>query len=82
MAAYRFTFSRRVVMNEVYEIEADSEEEANDAMSEGWYGDPVATEFVDWYDDNYELDSMEVIDPLHKMLVAYEKDKSVDILDV
>jgi hypothetical protein len=28
------------------------------------------------------LDSMEVIDPLHKMLVAYEKDKSVDILDV
>jgi hypothetical protein len=80
MAAYKFTFSRRVVINEVYEILADSEEEANDAMSEGWYGDPVNTEFVDWYDDNFELEQTEVLDPLHKMIVDYEK-KTVDTLD-
>ena len=80
MAAYRFTFSRRVVMCEVYTIEADSEDEARDALSEGWYGDPVDVEFVDWYDDDFELDRTEVLDPLHKMIVDYEK-KTVDILD-
>ena len=37
MAAFKFTFRRRVAMNEVYVIEADSEEEAVDALSEGWY---------------------------------------------
>ena len=76
MAAYRFTFSRRVVMNEVYVIEADSEEEAVDALSEGWYGDPVETEFVDWYDDDFELDRTEVIDPLHTMIKEYEETKN------
>ena len=73
MAAFKFTFSRRVVMNEVYVIEADSEEEAVDALSEGWYGDPVETEFVDWYDDDFELDRTEVIDPLHTMIKDYEE---------
>jgi hypothetical protein len=78
MAAYKFTFSRKVVMCEVYEILADSELEACDAMSEGWYGDPVDVEFIEWYDDDFYLDRTEVIDPLHKMLVSYEKDKTVD----
>ena len=75
MAAYRFTFSRRVVMNEVYVIEADSEEEAVDALSEGWYGYPVESEFVDWYDDDFELERREVIDPLHTMIKEYEEKK-------
>lgn len=75
MAAYKFTFSRRVVMNEVYVIEADSEEEALDALSEGWYGDPIETEFVDWYDDDFELDKTEVIDPLHTMIKEYKESK-------
>lgn len=75
MAAFKFTFSRRVVMNEVYVIEADSEEEAVDALSEGWYGDPVETEFVDWYDDDFELDRTEVMDPLYNMVKTYEETK-------
>ena len=81
MAAYKFTFSRRVIMNEVYEVEADSEEQALEFMSEGWYGDPVDTEYLEWFDDNFELDNTECLDPLVKMLEKYEKDKSVDILD-
>lgn len=75
MAAFRFTFSRRVVMNEVYVLEADSEEEALDALSEGWYGDPIETEFVDWYDDDFELDRTEVMDPLYNMVKEYEEKK-------
>jgi hypothetical protein len=82
MAAYRFTFSRRSLVNEVYEIEADSEEAARDAMSEGWYGEPVETEYIEWYDDDFDLDHTETLDPLVKMIENYEKDKSVDILEV
>ena len=80
MAAYKFRFSRRVVIDEFYEIEADTIEEAQDALSEGWYGDPVDTEFVDWYDDNFELVHTECLDPLVQMIKDYEE-KSVDILD-
>lgn len=81
MAAYRFSFSRRVIIDEVYEIEADTEEEAIEAMNEGWYGDPADTEFVDWYDDDFELIHTETLDPLVKMIEGYEKDKLVDKLD-
>lgn len=81
MPAYKFTFSRRAVINEVYEIEADNLEEAEEAMSEGWYGDPVMTEFCDWYDDAWEHEDTDCIDPLVTMIKGYE-DKTVDTLEV
>ena len=80
MAAYRFRFSRRVVLDEIYEIEADSEEEAIDMMTSGEYGDPVETEFIDWYDDDFHFEDKEPIDPLVKMVAEY-KDNLVDKLD-
>ena len=79
MAAYKFTFSRRVVINEIYEIEADSIEEAQEALSEGWYGDPIDTEFVDWYDDDYELENTECLDPLVQMIKDYEEDNKEQV---
>jgi hypothetical protein len=80
MPAYKFTFSRRAIINEVYEIEADTVEEAEETMSEGLYGDPVFTEFCDWYDHAWDLDNTECLDTLVKMIKDYE-DKTVDILD-
>jgi hypothetical protein len=80
MPAYKFTFSRRAIINEVYEIEADTVEEAEETMSEGLYGDPVFTEFCDWYDSGWDLDNTECLDTLVKMIKDYE-DKTVDILD-
>jgi hypothetical protein len=77
MAVYKFTFSRRAVIDEVYEIEADSQEEAETALDEGWYGDPVSTEFCDWYDPSFELERTEDLDPLVKMIKAH-KEKTVD----
>ena len=80
MAAYKFTFSRRAIINEVYEVEANTEEEAREAMSEGWYGDPVFTEYCDWYDHDWDLDDTECLDPLVRMIKDHEK-KTVDTLD-
>jgi hypothetical protein len=80
MPAYKFTFSRRAVINEVYEIEADTLAEAEEAMSDGYYGDPLMTEFCDWYDSAWDLDGTECLDPLVNMIKDYEK-KSVDILE-
>ena len=81
MAAYKFTFSRRSLVNEVYEVEADSETEAFEVMSEGSYGNPVETEYIEWYDDDFEMDHKECIDPLVRMIENYEK-KTVDTLEV
>lgn len=81
MATYKFTFSRRAIINEVYEIEANTEEEARDMLDQGWYGDPVDTDYLEWYDDNFELDDTECLDPLVNMIKNYEE-KTVDTLEV
>jgi hypothetical protein len=65
------------VIDEYYEIEADSEAEALEIAYDGNYGDPVKTEFVDWRDDSYQVVETEVIDPLYVMVKDY---KSVDKL--
>ena len=79
MPKFKFTLSRRSITLETYEIEADTEEEALEAANEGYLGDPLL-EWVDWYDGAYDIDSQEAIDPLYKMVKAYEE-KTVDIVD-
>lgn len=77
MAQYRFQLVRAAVIDEYYEIEADSEEEALEIAYNGDLGDPVRTEFVDWRDDEYGVVDKESIDPLYVMVKDY---KSVDNL--
>jgi hypothetical protein len=79
MAAYQFTFSRRAIINEVYKIEANSEDEAREMLSQGWYGDPVSTEYCEWYDHDWDLDDTECIDPLVRMVKEYEEDKKESV---
>ena len=79
MAKFKFTLCRAAVIDEYYEIEADSEEEAREIAYDGGYGDPVRTEFVDWRDDEWTAVDCEDIDPLYLMVKDY---KSVDKLDV
>ena len=78
MPKYKFTICRAAVIDEYYEIEADSEEEALSTAADGNYGDPVRTEFVDWRDDEFSAVDCEDIDPLYRMVKDY---KSVDKLD-
>lgn len=77
MAQYRYLLARSAIIEEYYEIEADSEEEALELAYNGDLGDPVRTDFVDWRDDEYSVVDKESIDPLYVMVKEY---KSVDSL--
>ena len=72
MARFKFTLCRAAVIDEYYEIEADSEEEAKSIAYDGNYGDPVRTEFVDWRDDEWTAVDCEENDPLYRMVKRYE----------
>ena len=78
MPKFKFTLCRAAVIDEYYEIEADSEEEAKAICYDGGYGDPVRTEFVDWRDDEWAAVDCEDIDPLYRMVKDYNL---VDKLD-
>lgn len=67
MAKYKFQVSRRSIMLETYFVEADSEEEALEICFDGDVPEPVL-EFIDWMDDDYEVDGKECIDPLYTMI--------------
>jgi hypothetical protein len=78
MPKFKYIMVRAAVIDEYYEIEADSEEEALEIVMDGDYGDPIKTEFVDWRDDEWQVADTEEIEPLYRMVKDY---KSVDILD-
>ena len=72
MPRFKFTLTRSAIIEEYYEIEADSEEEALSIAYDGGYGDPVRTEFVDWRDDEWSAIDCENIDPLYRMVKDYK----------
>ncbi len=72
----KFTFWRNAVVCETYEVEAESEEEAREIVRDA--AGPVHEEWIDWLSDDFELDSVEELDPLYCMVKGY---KSVDKLD-
>ena len=78
MATHKFYLVRAAVIDEYYEVEADSEAEALEIAYDGNLADPYKTEFRDWADEEYAVVESEVIDPLYVMVKDY---KSVDKLD-
>lgn len=62
---------RAAVIDEYYEVEADSEEEALEIAYDGNLGDPIKTDFVDWRDDEYQVCDVEQLDPLYVMVKDY-----------
>ena len=74
MPKFKFTLVRAAIIDEYYEIEADSEEEAREIAYEGNYGDPVRTDFLDWRDDEFSAVDCEVIEPLYRMVKDYKCD--------
>jgi hypothetical protein len=67
-----YTLVRAAVIDEYYEVEADSEEQALEMAYDGTLGDPVKTEFIDWRDDEYQVCDTEVIEPLYRMVKEYD----------
>ena len=72
MPRYKFIVVRAAVIDEYYEVEADSEEEALSIAYDGNLGDPCKTEFVDWRDDEYQVCDTEEIEPLYRMVKDYD----------
>lgn len=72
------TLVRAAVIDEYYEVEVDSPEEALSLAYDGALPDPYRTEFVDWRDDEYQVADVQELDPLYVMVKDY---KSVDSLD-
>ena len=72
----RFTMWRNAIIAETYEVEAESEEAAREMLMNGLV-DPIDTEFVDWATDYFEVEHVEELDPLYRMVKDY---KTVDNL--
>lgn len=69
----KYTFSRVSLVEEFFKVEADSEAEALELVSDGAPGVEITrTEWIDWYDDEYTL--FEVEDDV----VQFMKSKKVD----
>ena len=77
--AFKFTFSRKSIYEERIVIEADTLEVAEEIMNgSGSYPDPVSTEWVDWYGQEFSTDEdfpPEPQCPLYKMV----KERACDI---
>jgi hypothetical protein len=69
--AYKFTFFRKSIFEEQFEVFADTLEEAEEMMQDGGYPDPKDTTWVDWYDDDFGTDKEFPPEPqckLYKMI--------------
>jgi hypothetical protein len=75
MAQYKFTVCRTSIVSETFEIEADTWEEAEQALYEGAYSEPIDQEWIDWHGGWEEVDR-EALCPLTRMVKEY--DKTVD----
>jgi hypothetical protein len=72
----RFTFWRNAIVAETYEFEAESEEQAREMLQRGEV-EVMNEEWMDWATDDFELEYVEELDPLYRMVKDY---KSVDKL--
>jgi hypothetical protein len=72
----KFTFWRNAIISELYVVDAATEEEAREMLQAGEV-EVFNEEWVDWATDDFELEHVEIIDPLYRMVKDYE---SVDKL--
>ena len=72
----RFTFWRNAIVSELYVVDAATEEEAREMLQNGEV-EVFNEEWMDWATDSFELEDVEELDPLYRMVKDY---KSVDKL--
>ncbi len=65
----KFTFWRNCIVAETFEVEAESEDEARELVRDA---NPVYEEWIDWATDDFELEDVEELDPLYKMVKEYD----------
>ena len=72
----KFTFWRNAIISELYVVDAATEEAAREMLQAGEV-EVFNEEWMDWATDDFELEHVEIIDPLYRMVKDYE---SVDKL--
>ena len=72
----KFTFWRNAIVSELYVVDAATEEAAREMLDRGEV-EVFSEEWMDWATDSFELEHVEIIDPLYRMVKDYE---SVDKL--
>ena len=63
----RFTFWRNSIVAETYVFEAESEEQAREMLMNGDV-EVFSEEWMDWATRDFELEDVEIIDPLYLMI--------------
>jgi hypothetical protein len=66
----KYTYWRNAIVCEVYQVEAENEDEAIQQLMDGCH-EPVDTEWVDWATGGYEFEAVEELDPLYRMVKEY-----------
>ena len=72
----KFTFWRNAIISELYVVDAATEEAAREMLQNGEV-EVFSEEWMDWATDDFELEHVEIIDTLYRMVKDFE---SVDKL--
>jgi hypothetical protein len=72
----KFTFWRNAIVSEIYVVECESEDEAREMLRDGQV-EVFTEEWMDWATDDFELEHVEIVDPLYRMVKDH---KLVDTL--
>jgi hypothetical protein len=67
----KFTFWRNAIISELYVVDAATEEAAREMLQAGEV-EVFNEEWMDWATDDFELEHVEIIDPLYRMVKDYE----------
>ena len=74
----KFTFWRNAIVSEIYVVECETEEKARELLRDGSV-EIFNEEWMDWATDDFELEHVEIIDPLYRMVKDFESvDKLVE----
>ena len=67
----KFTFWRNAIISEVYVVDAATEEQAREMLQNGEV-EVFSEEWMDCATDSFELEHVEIIDPLYRMVKDYQ----------
>jgi hypothetical protein len=67
----KFTFWRNAIISELYVVDAATEEAAREMLQNGEV-EVFSEEWMDWATDDFELEHVEIIDPLYRLVKDYD----------
>ena len=68
----KFTFWRNAIVSELYVVECDTEEQAREMLRDGQV-EVFTEEWMDWATDDFELEHVEIVDPLYRMVKDFNQ---------